>query len=588
MDTETVSVQALDRWISHELESICKTEKNKRIQQWKNKILTDQKLGWKLVARHKRITASNCITTEKGEILFNEKLFHHTENYWREVWPQDENLAAEQILRDLAKEPNTYPVLFPPNLPPLRGIDFRNAAARRIHKAAGPDSWSNQEISELPDACLNHFAAWFNRHEQSDRPWPQVLCQWRQILLPKKFPAQGIADFRPISIGSNWYRLWSSIRIRQLSVWIKNLAGNEFHGGIRGRSPFTALIHPLCELQHTQKLDSARIMHPVRDNLRYIGASDLSKAYDRMHGHLAGESLTRLGVPGALARTWEKAWIQQSRFFQFGEQTSKKDLGDIKCLPQGDPASPVGLLGPLWEAQCRLKKKFNQRQWGRSEFRVFIDDRSWFSSKPNTCVPISKEWKAEVKLLGLNENKCKSEFAAVGKISHRRALNLQIRAAGLDGSCLDRPKILGTRFECTRAWLGPQQEEKTNQAQAIQIARAAEKLPGTYQQKAMWVKGAAISKFCVPTLSRLPSIKQVNDVQSAVNLALLSAGHRRGGPLALMFHGHTACARFIAGLQVSVLVATSHRDHVIDRAWSTKRTNGPVHLSSVVSAAPMG
>ena len=275
------------------------------------------------------------------------------------------------------------------------------------------------------------------------------------VLLPKKFPAQGIADFRPISIGSNWYRLWSSIRIRQLSVWIKNLAGNEFHGGIRGRSPFTALIHPLCELQHTQKLDSARIMHPVRDNLRYIGASDLSKAYDRMHGHLAGESLTRLGVPGALARTWEKAWIQQSRFFQFGEQTSKKDLGDIKCLPQGDPASPVGLLGPLWEAQCRLKKKFNQRQWGRSEFRVFIDDRSWFSSKPNTCVPISKEWKAEVKLLGLNENKCKSEFAAVGKISHRRALNLQIRAAGLDGSCLDRPKILGTRFECTRAWLGP-------------------------------------------------------------------------------------------------------------------------------------
>jgi len=34
----------------------------------------------------------------------------------------------------------------------------------------------------------------------------------------------------------------------------------------------------------------------------------------------------------------------------------------------------------------------------------------------NTCVAISKEWKAEVKVLGLNENKCKSEFAAVGKI----------------------------------------------------------------------------------------------------------------------------------------------------------------------------
>lgn len=61
-------------------------------------------------------------------------------------------------------------------------------------------------------------------------------------------------------------------------------------------------------------------MHPVRNNLRYIGASDLCKAYDRIHGRLAGEALNRLGVPAALARTWEKAWTQQSRFFQFGEQ----------------------------------------------------------------------------------------------------------------------------------------------------------------------------------------------------------------------------------------------------------------------------
>ena len=179
-----------------------------------------------------------------------------------------------------------------------------------------------------------------------------------------------------------------------------------------------------------------------------------------MHGRLAGKALNRLGVPEALARTWEKAWTQQSRFFQFGEQISKRDLCEINCLPQGDPASPFGLMGPLWEAQCRIKKKFHQRQWGRSVFRVFVDDRSWFCSKANTCVAISKEWKAEVKLLGLNENKCKSEFAAAGKISHRRALNLQIRAAGLDVSCLDRPLILGTRFECTRAWLGPQHKEK--------------------------------------------------------------------------------------------------------------------------------
>ncbi len=154
--------------------------------------------------------------------------------------------------------------------------------------------------------------------------------------------------------------------------------------------------------------------------------------------------------------------------------------------------------------------------------------------------------------------KFKSEVAAVGKISHRRALiNLQIRASGLAVSCLDRPRILGARFECTRAWLGFKKEEKTNQAQATQIAQAAEKLPGTYPQKAMWVKGAALSKFCIPTLSRPPSLKQVLSVQSTVNSALHSAGHRRRGPLAMMFHGHTASVSFVAGFHVSLQVATS-------------------------------
>ena len=154
------------------------------------------------MSRHKRVIFSNCITTESGEVLFNDKLFQHTENYWREVWPQAANRVTEQTLRDLAKEPHTYPVTFPPSLPPLRGIDFRKAAARRVHKAAGPGSWSNQEICALPDTCLDLFAEWFNRHEQLGRPWPQVLCQWRQVLLPEKFPAQGLADFRPISIVS--------------------------------------------------------------------------------------------------------------------------------------------------------------------------------------------------------------------------------------------------------------------------------------------------------------------------------------------------------------------------------------------------
>ena len=140
------------------MDPICKTEKNRRIQQWKQKVLTEEKFGWKCVSKHKKITSSNCITTEDGQVLFNDKLLQHTESYWRDVWPHDDNLATEQTLRDLAQKPNTYPAIFPISLPALGGIDFKEAAARRIHKAAGPDSWSNQEICELPDICVLTFS----------------------------------------------------------------------------------------------------------------------------------------------------------------------------------------------------------------------------------------------------------------------------------------------------------------------------------------------------------------------------------------------------------------------------------------------
>lgn len=102
------------------------------------------------------------------------------------------------------------------------------------------------------------------------------------------------------------------------------------------------------------------------------------------------------------------------------------------------------------------------------------------------------------------------------------------------------------------------------------IAQAAEKLPGTYPQKAMWVKGAAISKFCVPTLGRLPSIKQVRAIRCELSFVVCRT--QAGGPLALMFHGHTACVKFIAGNHISVLVATSNLDQV-DKSRVVFKTN---------------
>ena len=273
-----------------------------------------------------------------------------------------------------------------PDLPPLRGIQFRAKARDAVKKASGPDGWHGDEIMHLPEGLLQLFANFFNQLESGSQSWPTALLQWRQVCIPKPSGT----GLRPLSIGSVWYRMWSSIRIKQLSQWIVDRVGPHFHGGVKQRGTVSALLKPLCLLQKTQNDDSQpgrhRRLAARRRLLRWIGAADLSKAFDRLHGALAGPALKRMGLPAALVDAWTAAWIHQMRFLQFGSQTSKGAVRNISCLPQGDPCSPLALLGVLAEALWRLQKKHPERTHGPTVWRIYIDDRSWFCARMKTCL----------------------------------------------------------------------------------------------------------------------------------------------------------------------------------------------------------
>ena len=101
-------------------------------------------------------------------------------------------------------------------------------------------TWKNEEIQHLRLGLLDLFGVWFSDSEaDEDAEWPRALCQWKQIMLPKNHLPQGVGDFRPITVGSAFYRLWSGIRTKDLAPWIQGIVGDEVHGGIKKRSPAT-------------------------------------------------------------------------------------------------------------------------------------------------------------------------------------------------------------------------------------------------------------------------------------------------------------------------------------------------------------
>jgi len=394
-------------------------------------------------------------------------------------------------------------------------------------------------------------------------------------MLPKNNLPKGIGDFRPIAVGSAFYRLWSGIRTKELAPWIQGIVGDEAHGGIKKRSPATALLQALAELQKTQMQDSSRIRHPDPPAIRYVGAADLSKAYDRLHAELAAASLIRLGWPPCLVARWKKAWISQARFLQCGFQISQREVSHISCLPQGDPASPSGLLGPLYESMCRIRKKFEKPKHGRTLYRIFIDDRSWFCSEARTTVAVATAWKKEVAQLSLAENQGKNDFAAFGGIKHRHLLNRCLERSGFAARCLMSPKILGTRLETNR----PEQEELERFTKAKSLTQTIARMPGTSAQKLCWVKGAVINLYCTQVLSKLPALKQIDKLQSQINQALTSVGHGTAGPLLSLFWGHTACVKFMSGWKTTQMVLHRWSDSTFRHGWSARRTHGSLLLA---------
>ncbi|CAL1147571.1 unnamed protein product [Cladocopium goreaui] len=568
------------QWLADEIEADTQNCVKQRLQAWRRKMQQDA-APWKWLSRYKISNKVSFLADSAGCPLAGQTMFDEIENTWRQYWPQNprqEELDNMARLHDTAPWPNGPAA---PDLPPLRGIQFRAKARDAVKKASGPDGWRGDEIMHLPEGLLQLFANFFNQLESGSQSWPTALLQWRQVCIPKPSGT----GLRPLSIGSVWYRMWSSIRIKQMSQWIVDRVGPHFHGGVKQRGTVSALLKPLCLLQKTQNDDSQpgrhRRLAARRRLLRWIGAADLSKAFDRLHGALAGPALKRMGLPAALVDAWTAAWIHQMRFLQFGSQTSKGAVRNISCLPQGDPCSPLALLGVLAEALWRLQKKHPERTHGPTVWRIYIDDRSWFCARMKTCLSIGKGWIEEMKLLHMDENASKADYAVVGPAALGKKMCEELRRQGMPGEVRTRPKLLGTRIETKRTFSKAQEEEVVRLQRATAIANNIASIPGSVHLKTTWLQGAAVSLASVAVVSRLPALRDLTSAHRAISRALASSGHSMMGPLFTLFHGHKVNLRYQVGNYMAEVVLKSHTDPDVRKAWNAARTrsNGPQQRS---------
>ena len=390
-------------------------------------------------------------------------------------------------------------------------------------------------------------------------------------------------NLRPISIGSCIYRLYSGIRMQHVSMWLTRRVPTCFHGGIKGRGTHTALTVSLCEMQKTQRnMRQANGQRVLRRSpgFKFLGASDLSKAFDKMAGTLAGASLSRMGLPQGLVRALEQAWTQQKRFMVLGSFVGAKCLGNIGCLPQGDPSSPIALLGPIAEAQFRLQQEFDpsgtEVRWG-----IFIDDRHWLTKSLDTCLSIGQRWALEVRNMGMDENRSKSDYCVIGTKKARQHMQQEINSRNMPGTVHIRPKVLGTSIQTHRGarGTGASKEEKQRVDRTKQLIQWAKSIPGEFSRRLKFLRGTAMAIISTPGFARLEALSELAKVQTCFEEASGRTAHKRRGPLRSLLEGHSSSARYKHGCWQAYWVLESSDCRAVRQAWHRHgNTQGPVQL----------
>ena len=166
----------------------------------------------------------------------------------------------------------------------------------------------------------------------------------------------------------------------------------EQHGCLQGKGIHTALIPNLAAIE-------ANLSNPDQaEDYRFVGGADLSKAFDRLAWKHSTAAMQRMGIPAGINNAIPAAWRQQQRWLTTANYVSNRPY-PTQCLPQGDSASPIGLLATMSEAYRRIRAAHPQDQHGPQRHSIFVDDRFWLTTRASTCVSIARAWQQATAML---------------------------------------------------------------------------------------------------------------------------------------------------------------------------------------------
>ena len=235
---------------------------------------------------------------------------------------------------------------------------FQHAVSKKKKTSGrGPDGVGQMDLAALPPQAVSACVSILKAVEDGAR-WPTQVASGFVNSLAKHLQAQHIDDYRPVTVYSLFYRVWSSERAREALRALLPCLPESIQGGVPGRQA-KAIWY-----QVAQTLEFASMDHqPVNGLLM-----DIRKAFNAIPRYPLWCALRALGFPVHVLRAWCSFVSGQTRRFKVRQAVGEAVASNCG-LPEGCGLSVLGMIVVDWLLDCWLAAHTKG-----VDLRAFVDD----------------------------------------------------------------------------------------------------------------------------------------------------------------------------------------------------------------------
>ena len=310
----------------------------------------------------------NCFQTISATEQIHDKLIQLWSPYWNRHGDVPDSRWAEIVDFGVRSLPTG---VF--SLPAVTKADWHKAIHKfKLTAAAGPCGWTRSDLHNMLPMHVDDILEMFGMIE-AGVPWPTQCSTGLIHSLQKKADRFSVEGFRPITVTSMLFRVYSGIRAGQLLHQLSQITGHWQCGFTRNKMATDVwfFINICVELA----LQESEPVHGL--------VADLVKAYNTLPRYPVFHLLHHCGVPAWFIAQWKNYLSDFQRFFVVRRGTSAPQHSNTG-FPEGCPLSCVAMSCIDW-----LWHFWQQHRVPRALAISYVDNLECVA---NEIEPIHRSW----------------------------------------------------------------------------------------------------------------------------------------------------------------------------------------------------